>query len=222
MATDLAGDAPHLDSLLVYISSRLGRKDTVPGYKVDRKYSCPDTSRIAIPLSRAWIGGWRVALATTPILDEVSNDRHEYFAKRIGVEHAGLLDPGERKVVTTTNNWTKSHRLPLRVRSVKRIVWLCVGNRREILKSLRYVLAIGKKPAHGHGRVAKWECERVGPIPHPRWPWWIDSEVGPVLMRPLPIATELPTNLVGARRGYGACIDPYWHSDRDCERIEPC
>src|SRR6185437_12344778 len=93
-----------------------------------------------------------------------------------------------RKVVTTTNNWTKSHRLPLRVRSVKRIVWLCVGNRREILKSLRYVLAIGKKPAHGHGRVAKWECERVGPIPHPRWPWWIDSEVGPVLMRPLPIA----------------------------------
>jgi len=143
----------------------------------------------------------------------------ENYAKRIGVEHATLLAPENRQVVTTTNSWTKSYRLPLRVRRVDRVVWLCVGNRREILKSLRYVPAIGKKIAHGYGIVKEWECEVVGEPPHTFWPWWIDD----VLMRPLPLNWEnLPRGLHGAKRDFGACNDPYWHPDRYREIIVPC
>lgn len=222
LATGLAGDAPQLDALLVYVASRLGGKGAEPGYKVDRRYPCPDTSGISIPMARRRIAGLNVALCTSPILGDVRDDRHDFIAKRIGVDHAGLLGRDERRVVTTTNSWTKSYRLPLRVRTVDRVVWLCVGSRREILKSLRYVPAVGKKVADGYGRVSRWECERIGDTPHDCWPWWIDSEHGPVLMRYLPLCDELPTNLIGARRGYGACVDPYWHGDRDCERVEPC
>jgi len=222
LATGFAGDAPHLDSLLVYVASRLGGKHTEPGYKVDRRYPCPDTSKIAIPLTRRFIGGFHVAMCSSPILGEVTDDRHEYIAKRLGVEHSGLLATDEQRMVATTNGWTKSYRLPLRTRSVKRVAWLCVGNRREILKSLRYVPAIGKKISNGFGRIVNWECEQIGKPEHQFWPWWIDSEAGPVLMRPLPLCGELPKGLIGAKRGYGACVDPYWHSDRDCERVEPC
>lgn len=220
LSSPLAGDAPHLDSLLVYVACRLGGKDAKAGYKVDRRFPCPDTSGIVIPLLRRSAGQWSVAACTSPILAPPTSDTVEHIAKRIGVEHSGLLAVGEQKVVTTTNAWTKSYRLPLRVRRIDRVVWLCVGNRRGILKALRHVPAIGKKIAYGYGQVAKWECERLGAPPHDRWPWWIDSDAGPVLMRPLP-AGDWP-EFVGSRRDFGACADPYWHPSRYGEVVVPC
>jgi hypothetical protein len=102
-------------------------------------------------------------------------------------------------------------------------VWLCVGDRREILKLLRLVPAVGKKVADGYGRVVRWEVERTGTAAHRWWPWWVESEAGPVLMRPLPAAWGgLPRGLVGFRRDYGACADPYWHPDRWGEILTPC
>lgn len=224
MASPLAGDAPHLDSLLVYVASRLAGKGAgLEGYKVDRKFPCPDTSAIQIPMLRTRCGRFQVARCSSPILGEVTADTVEHTAKRIGVEHAGLLAEHERKVVTTTNHWTKSYRLPLRVRRVDRIAWLCVGDRRGIKSLLKYVPAVGKKCAHGYGRVARWEVERLGAVPHDRWPWWCDSDGGPVLMRPLPDGwVGLPANLIGARADFGACSDPYWHQDRYGEIVSPC
>ena len=225
LGSDLAGDPPHLDALLVYVASRLAGKGTVEGWKVDRSRPCPDTSAIEIPLRRREIAGLHVAMCTSPILDEVTSDRVEHIAKRIGVEHAGALAKDERTVVTTSNQWTKSYRLPLRVRSVRRVVWLCVGSklrgRRNLLNALKQVPAIGKKISDGYGRVATWECESLGQPPHDRWPWWIESEAGPVLMRPLPAAQATP-GLIGARPDFGACTDPYWHQDRYLEIIVPC
>lgn len=225
LASPLAGDPPHLDALLVSVASRLAGKggEVPPGYKVDRKYPCPDTSGIPIAVARADAGGFRVARCTSPVPDEPTGETVDHVAKRIGVEHAGLLAPDERKVVTTTNGWTKSYRLPLRVRAVARVAWLCVGDRRGVLKLLRYAPAVGKKVAHGYGRVARWEVERVGGVPHRYWPWWVESEAGPVLMRPLPADWGgLPDGLVGARRDFGACADPYWHPDRYAEVVVPC
>jgi hypothetical protein len=221
LASPLAGDAPHLDALLVYVASRLHGKDAVPGYKVDRSLPCPQTDHLPIAMLRTRIGGWNVPRCTSPILEPPTSDYVEYVAKRIAVEHSGLLAENERKVVTTTNEWTKSYRLPLRVRTVKRVVWLCVGNRRGMLNYLKYVPSIGKKIAHGYGRVEQWEIERLGDVPHDRWPWWIDSEAGPVLMRPLPEVDGLP-EFLGAKMDYGACVDPYWHRDRYGRIVVPC
>lgn len=222
LSGQLAGDAPHLDALLTFVASRLGGKDAEPGYKIDRRNSLP-TDVVPIPMLRTPAGRFGVARCTSPILGPVESDRHEYFAKRIGVEHAGLLGDGERKVVTTTNSWTKSYRLPLRCRTVQQVAWLCIGNRREILKLLKEVPSIGKKVAHGYGRVDHWECERLGDPAHSFWPWWIDSDAGPVLMRPLPLEWRgLPSNLLGAKQDYGACVDPYWHQDRYAEIVVPC
>lgn len=224
LASPLAGDPPHLDGLLVSVSSRLHGKGGVPdGYKVDRRFPCPDTHHLPVGITREAAGRFRIALCTAPVLPEPAADYHEYVAKRLGVEHAGLLDPDERRIVTTTNGWTKSYRLPLRVRAVSCVVWLCAGSRRDVRSFLKGIPAVGKKTRHGHGRVARWEVERIGPAPHRYWPWWIDSPAGPVLMRPLPLGWDgLPPGLVGARRGYGPVSDPYWHPDRDCERVEPC
>lgn len=219
LCSPLAGEPPHLDSLLVYVSSRLSGKDAEPGFKIDRNTPCPDSSKIAIPMLRINAAGWGIAACTSPIMSEPLNDCHEHVAKRIGVEHSLLLAEDERRVVTTTNSWTKSYRLPLRVRRVEKVVWLCIGNRREILSSLKLVPAIGKKISIGYGRVARWEIERLDYEPLRWWPWFIDG----VLMRPLPLAWgKLPQNLQGAKRDYCSVVDPYWHPDRYTEAVVPC
>lgn len=223
----LAGEPPMLDSLLVYLSCRMaGKPEGLENFKVDRSRPCPDSSNVPISLLRRNVAGWNIALCTSPILDEAIHDGTEHIAKRIGVEHSNLIAPTERKVVTTTKAWTKSYRLPLRVRRVDRVAWLCRGNARELRKSLKQIPAIGKKIADGYGRVASWEVERIEVDAHRYWPWWEWSEGGagpPVLMRPLPLAWDgLPANLIGARRDFGACVDPYWHGDRYTEIVVPC
>lgn len=221
----LAGDPPHLDSLLVYITSRLQGKptDVDDGYKIDRRGPCPDSSSVAIPLYRETVADRSVARCTSPILPVPTSDIHEHFGKRLGVEYSGLLAPDCRRVVTTTNDWTKSHRLPIRTRRVRCVVWLCVGNRRGIMDLLKYLPAVGKKTKHGYGSVERWEVERLDFAPLRYWPWWITSESGPVLMRPMPADWDgLPKNLIGAKPDFGACSDPYWHPDRYGEIVVPC
>jgi hypothetical protein len=106
---------------------------------------------------------------------------------------------------------------------VDRVAWFAAGDRREVLKLLKRVPAVGKKVAHGYGRVLRWEVERLQDgRPHDHWPWWWDSEGAPVLMRPLPAGPWLPAGLLGARPDYGACTDPYWHPSRFTEVVVPC
>jgi hypothetical protein len=223
LSSRMAGDPPHLDALLVSVASRLaGKPDIDEGYKIGRDGPCPVSP--AIPLLRRRCGSVAdVAACTSPILDTVTDDNHAYYAKKFAVEHALLLSPAERQQVNTTGGPLKSYRLPLRVRRVGRVAWLCVGDRREIVKLLRYVSAIGKKLSQGYGRVAEWTVERIDVDRHEWWPWWVDSPGGPVLMRPLPQEwAGLPAGLLGWRLWYGGVTDPYWHPDRQREIIEPC
>lgn len=224
LSSPLAGDPPQLDSLLTYALSPLLGKAAEPGYKVGRSRPCPDTSQIPIPVLRRRAGRWNVPTTSSPVLPEPVSDGVEYVCKRVAVERAGDLHPAERKVVTTTNDWTKSYRLPLRVRRVDRVVWFAAGSRREIVKLLNQIPAVGKKISVGYGRVARWEVERLQEgVPHEWWPWWWHSEGGPVLMRPLPADWPgLPAELVGAKPGFGACVDPYWHPERFTEVVVPC
>lgn len=227
LSSPLAGDdAGMLDAILVGTLSRLlGKPREVPdGFKIDRRTPCPEPfASHRFPVAQLRVGPHLIARTSSPVLDAAADDRHEYVAKRLSTENADLLAPGERKVVVTTNTWAKAYRLPLRVRRVARVAWLAVGDRRELLALLKQVPAIGRKRAHGYGRVGRWECERLGEVPHEWWPWWVASDAGPVLMRPLPFDWPgLPPGLLGWRQGFGAVSDPYWHPDRYCERVEPC
>lgn len=218
LASPLAGDAPHLDALLELRASQLYHPKAVEGYKVDRQYACPAQGVIDIPVYRERVGVWQVAHTSSPILGVPASDQHEYVCKRIDVAESLMLDPSERRIVNTTNSWTKSYRLPLRTRRVDRVVWFARGDRREILKALKGIPAVGKKIAHGYGRVLRWEAERVAED----LSWFAASPRGPVLMRPLPKEVRTPAGLLGWRDGFGAATPPYWHGDRYTEIIEPC
>ena len=222
LSSPLAGEAPHLDSLLEYaLTPHLIGNGTIPREHVQRSGPCYPEGTVPIPLARQWVAGRCVARCSSPIIAIPTSETVEYYAKRIGVENAGLLAPSERKIVTTTNSWTKSYRLPLRCRRVDRIAWFATGSRREVLRLLtREITAVGKKTSDGYGVVSKWVVDRVDED----WSWFAGIGDGDdvALMRPLPAGDYLPQNLVGYREGFGACSAPYWHQSRYCPLVSPC
>lgn len=223
LGSPLAGDPPHLDALMEWCLSpfqedfRRQQDQGEPHYRVDRSRSAPPLAAINIPLLRINVGGWPVACCSSPILQVVA-ETVEHVNKRIGVEAASLLAPEHRRVIATTNSWTKSYRLPLRVRVVPCVAWFARGNRREVQKVLRDAKSIGKKVADGYGRVREWIVEDIGDD----WSWFSKSDAGMVLMRPLPQSAKLPSDLIGSRRDFGACCPPYWHSGRNTDIMVPC
>lgn len=217
LATPLAGDAPQLDALCEYLLS-LHHGKGEPGYKVDRAFPAPPMAAIPIPMVRRDAGPWKVAACSDPIYPEVARDGREFVNKRLATEEAGLLAPRARTVVSTTNSWTKSYRIPLRVRRIDRVRWFAAGHRRPLLKLLQRCTAIGKKVSVGYGRVAEWTIERV----ERDYSWYAAWEGhGTVLMRALPVGPWLPKDLIGYREDFGACVPPLWHPDRYCPIVRP-
>ena len=213
LSSPLAGTVPHLDALLEHeMAQREGK-----AWKIQRHQEAPSAGEIHIPMLRRSIGGVPVACCSSPIV-EPSREMAEHFAKRLATEHAGLLAPKKRLVVAVSNQVFKSYRLPLRLRNARRIVWFALAHRRPVLSLLRSVHSLGKKRSYGYGRVARWEAETIDVD----WSWYVLSEKGHVLMRPLPACGELPPNLQGARPDFGACQPPYWHPDRYMEIVVPC
>ncbi len=214
LATPICGDVPLLDSLLELLmwgraggAQRLRRSDPLPAEPVH------------IPILRRRIGGVLVACSSAPIY-RVERDGREFLAKRLAVENAIDLEARERKVVAVGNATLKSYYMPLHVRQIARVVWLCLGTRRAILSLLRSTDAIGRKRSVGYGRVARWSAEYRPELADVSW--FAPSPQGPVLMRPLPYCAELPAGLLGARRDFGACTGPMWHPANYRELVVPC
>jgi CRISPR type IV-associated protein Csf3 len=156
--------------------------------------------------------------ASSPVF-VVETDNHEFFGKRLGVEHASLIDPRDRKVVAMGNATYRSYRLPLRVRAIRRVVWWVASDRRRAIKQLlRKITSIGKKRSIGYGAVAKWDVDQCDID----MSWFAPTEKGTILMRPLPNCDELPADLAGACPDFGAVQPPYWHPQRYVERMIPC
>lgn len=215
LSSPLAGDAPYLDALLEFeMAQRHGK-----AYKITRDQPAPPVGDIHLPLLRGDVGGVNgIPRCSAPIIAP-ENVRHEHFAKRIGVENAALLREDQRLVVATGNSWTKSYRLPLKISNVDRIVWFVGGSKRRNLKSsLKTVTSVGKKRSQGYGRVAAWEFDEI----EPDHSWFAPSEHGTLLMRALPWCEDLPKDLIGFKRWFGACCPPMWHPDRMMEVVVPC
>lgn len=218
LASPLAGDPPHLDSLLEFACAP--EQDGLSRYQVDRNYPAPEQGAVAIPLARTWVGPWLVSHCSAPIFAERS-DVVEHFAKRVAGDHVLMLDARERKTVSTTAGDTKSYRMPLRIRTVDSVVWFCRGEKDPIERAIRGFRGIGKKVSIGYGAVAEWTVEDT----EDDYSWFADKGGLPVLMRPLPRDVgdvALPGDLVGYVNAFGACSPPYWHYDRFTEIIKPC
>ena len=223
LSAPLAGDPPQFDSLLEWLLSpfeerfRKQQEAGVPHHHVDRALPAPEQGVIRIPIERVWLGKHLVALCSNPILPTPKADAVDHICKRIGVEHASLLYKPERKIISTTNAWTKSYRLPLRIRLVDRVCWFASGTGRNIRKALRDANAIGKKVADGYGRVREWIIEEV----NEDFSWFARG----VLMRTLPMlldGRQWLQDQIGWKRGFGACCPPYWHQERFTEIAIPC
>lgn len=217
LTSPLAGFAPQLDALLEWAMS-MHTMQAHEHRKVVRQCPAPPVAAIPIPLLRQEMGGWPVACCSAPILPADAATTVEHVCKKIAVEHSDLLHPDARKSVNTQSEWTKSYRIPLQIWRVDRVVWFARAHRKTLQKALRQVRAIGQKTSDSYGVVSEWEVEAGAP---PAW-WYAKAEGGgTVLMRALPWCEELPQDLVGARRTYGACCPPYWHRDRYGEIVVP-
>jgi len=217
LATPLAGDVPRLDGLLEAVLAIYSAKGQ-PGYKIDRSSPCPPQCEIEIPLLRRRLGSWQVGACSDPIYPECAAEYVEYFTKKLGVEYAPLLEEENRLVVSTTNSWTKSYRLPLRIRQIDRVAWFAVADRRELIKTLKRVEFLGKKRSYGYGRVSQWEATEISRD----YSWYARTDGTLVLMATLPVGAWIPKDLIGARRAFGGCVPPYWHPDRYTEIVVPC
>jgi len=215
LSTPMAGDAPRLDGLLEYAMSL----HSGPSGKLVRGRPAPPQGDIRIPLLRRMLGGWLVGCCSDPILPEPAAEDSDHVCKRIDPGGAELLEERERKRILTGGTWTKSYRLPLRTRTIDRVVWFAVAHPRPLLKMLqRQIRALGSKTSVGYGRVSEWRVERVDE----NWSWYATSEAGTVLMSTLPIGPWLPSDLIGFRPDFGAVGPPYWHPDRYAEIVKPC
>lgn len=228
LSSPLAGDPPQLDSLLEWslapfeVGFQDKQKRGVPHHHIDRSLPAPEQGVIRIPLYRKWLGGFLIAQCSDAIMPAAKADAVDHICKRIAVEHSGLLADDERKVVSTTNSWTKSYRMPLRIRLIERVAWFAFGTRSSVRKALRDIHAIGKKVADGYGRVREWIVEDIAEDRT----WFAKSNGGTVLMRTLPRLIDgkawLPDDLIGYKRHFGACCPPYWHQERFGEIVVPC
>ena len=222
LSTPLDGDAPRLDSLLLYAMS-LHHPKFRDGYKIDRAFPAPPQDDVPIPIERRDIGPWKVAMSSDAIYEKCDTEYVEHVNKRLGVEHAGLLAPSARLTVSITNSWTKSYRLPQKMRRIDRVCWFAVAERRNLLKALRQgVDFLGKKRSIGNGKVRSWEATRLDTD----YSWFAasgsGSGSGTVLMATLPLHDGLPADLIGYRRDFGGVVPPYWHPDRYTEIVVPC
>lgn len=220
LSSPIAGEIPMLDALLEFeMAQRHGLAN-----RMTRDMPCLPAGAIHIPCLRGSIGGVQsIPRCSSPIVS-YSEVRQEHFAKRLAVEHAGLLSESSRGVVAMGNSTYKSYRLPLKLTHAAKVVWFVSGaKRRNLLSLLDSVKSIGKKRSCGYGRVVDWEAYEI----EKDLSWFAEVDGGDgvsgasILMRPLPYCRELPVNLVGFRRAFAGVVAPYWHPDRQMEVVVP-
>lgn len=138
----------HIDALLVFSLARfhsnrhISNRDDIP---VD----------IPLPLMRGNIDGHDIWRASVLLPDGGSAESNRFWRKRFRVGMADLTSGSPN----TQNGIYRDYSMPVPLLLVPRLVGYASGNRAEVQRLLtRNIRSLGKKRAHGLGRVIKWEC----------------------------------------------------------------
>lgn len=224
LSEPIAGDVPMLDAVIERcMSVHRSVAQRLHLHHADPERADYTPGLIPTPIVRRRVEGfpWPIPLCSSPIF-RVSIDTHEHYARRFDVEPE-LIASAARRVYYTTMGEHKSHRLPLRVRAVDRVVWFCCAADARGVKEIRGLLRkqvthLGKKTSQGFGRVDQWE---IGD-----WPmdvsWFATLDGGrTVLMRPMPAHVVEGRSVVGYRKWYGGVVPPYWATPYFAEMVVP-
>lgn len=83
--------------------------------------------------------------------------KNEYvnkWRKRFDIKYA--LKYKDKKKVKINSGIYKNYNMPIIVNAIKKISWICIGDKEEIGNLLKKVIGIGKKRSQGYGIVDKW------------------------------------------------------------------
>lgn len=104
------------------------------------------------------------------------------------VDHRAMtdvVDTSLQQVVADERGRWRAHMMPLLITTTSAVTWTGVGDTTAIRQLLEQLVAIGKKRAHGHGRVLAWQVD-----PEPDLDPWVAGHLHPdhTLGRPVPQA----------------------------------
>lgn len=216
LSSPLAGNLPALDALLEWeLAHRLGYKHHK---KLGRDIPLSQIERPPIPLYQVTLGGHNIYRCSDPIIPAPRAEWADHLAKRFDTDLAALLlAPSERKNLLVASGPYKMRFVPIRVRLVERVVWFFHGDRAEVNKLLKKVIALGKHRNMGYGLIDQWEYEEMSED----YSILALCQGKPVLMKTVPIGPHLQ-NVTGYRRSFGGGFPPYWHPETYMEIAVPC
>lgn len=143
-----------------------------------------------MPLARATVRGEQVWRASALFPEGETAETFTHWRKRFRVGRVELTRGSPNLANGVYRDWN----MPLPLLLAHKMVAYAVGDRRDLLKLLRRVPALGKKRAHGHGRITGVEIERIKAdyslVMDGRAMRWLPDPRGVRLVRPRP---------------------PYWH-----------
>lgn len=171
-----------LDGLLAWVlAPRQGHRH------LDRSEPPAD---VQLPLRREHIGGTWVWRASALFPQGPQGEGLWHWRKRLRQSRVHLTTGAPN----TTNGTYRDWQMPLPLVLCTRMVAYASGNGAEIRRVLREVKYLGKKAAHGHGKVIGVDVEHVehdcSLVLDGRAARWLPQDGGPRLVRPRP---------------------PYWH-----------
>jgi hypothetical protein len=217
LLSPLCGEPPMIDSLLEYeLSLRLGTKHAK---KTTRATKLSELEKVPIPLAKRTIFNYDIYCCSDPILGNVYADYTERQSKRFYTDLvATILHESQRKMLLTSSGPYKARFVPQRIRLVDSIYWFVRGDRKEINKLLKKIIAVGHLRNIGYGVVGCWEYEEM----ENDYSIFAENKGGFILMKTIMIEAAKEKKCKGYKHGFSGAFPPYWHPENFKEVAIPC
>ncbi len=172
----------HLDSLIAWVLA--------PKQGLRHLDRAGEPGLVRLPVKSSVINGSRVWHASALHPAGPTGESIWYWRKRLRQSRCELTTGAPNLTNGTYRDW----QMPVPLLLARRMVGYVVGKRKDIRKCLDEVRYLGKKRAHGHGKVLRWEIEECEDdhslVMDGRAMRWLPTPGGAREVRPIP---------------------PYWH-----------